>query len=54
MIGLDTNVLVRYLAQDDAKQAAIAESTDRTGRDLGGMTSPVARVPLPNCGSAER
>ena len=24
MIGLDTNVLVRYLAQDDAKQAAIA------------------------------
>lgn len=26
MIGLDTNVLVRYLAQDDAKQAAIATS----------------------------
>ena len=24
MIGLDTNVLVRYLAQDDAKQSAIA------------------------------
>lgn len=24
MIGLDTNVLVRYLAQDDAPQAAIA------------------------------
>jgi predicted nucleic-acid-binding protein len=24
MIGLDTNVLVRYLSQDDAKQAAIA------------------------------
>nr|WP_315191554.1 type II toxin-antitoxin system VapC family toxin [uncultured Albidiferax sp.] len=24
MVGLDTNVLVRYLAQDDAKQAAIA------------------------------
>jgi predicted nucleic-acid-binding protein len=24
MIGLDTNVLVRYLAQDDAKQAASA------------------------------
>lgn len=24
MIGLDTNVLVRYLTQDDAKQAAIA------------------------------
>lgn len=24
MIGLDTNVLARYLAQDDAKQAALA------------------------------
>jgi predicted nucleic-acid-binding protein len=24
MIGLDTNVLVRYLAQDDAQQAAVA------------------------------
>ena len=24
MIGLDTNVLVRYLAQDDAKQSALA------------------------------
>lgn len=24
MLGLDTNVLVRYVAQDDAKQAAIA------------------------------
>jgi predicted nucleic-acid-binding protein len=24
MIGLDTNVLVRYLAQDDAKQSAVA------------------------------
>ncbi|MEJ8858186.1 type II toxin-antitoxin system VapC family toxin [Variovorax robiniae] len=24
MIGLDTNVLVRYLAQDDARQSAIA------------------------------
>lgn len=24
MIGLDTNVVVRYLAQDDAKQSAIA------------------------------
>ena len=24
MIGLDTNVLVRYLAQDDARQAALA------------------------------
>jgi predicted nucleic-acid-binding protein len=25
MIGLDTNILVRYLVQDDAKQAALAE-----------------------------
>ena len=24
MIGLDTNVIVRYLAQDDVRQAAIA------------------------------
>lgn len=24
MVGLDTNVLVRYLAQDDARQAALA------------------------------
>ena len=24
MIGLDTNVLVRYLAQDDARQATLA------------------------------
>ena len=24
MIGLDTNVIVRYLAQDDARQAAVA------------------------------
>ncbi|MDR2506784.1 MAG: type II toxin-antitoxin system VapC family toxin [Candidatus Accumulibacter sp.] len=26
MIGLDTNVLVRYLAQDDVKQAALANA----------------------------
>lgn len=32
MIGLDTNVLVRYLAQDEAKQAAIA--TRLIERDL--------------------
>ncbi len=24
MIGIDTNILVRYLTQDDAQQAAIA------------------------------
>ena len=27
MIGLDTNVLVRYATQDDPKQAAVAERT---------------------------
>jgi predicted nucleic-acid-binding protein len=32
MIGLDTNVLVRYLAQDDPKQAAVA--TRLIERDL--------------------
>lgn len=32
MIGIDTNVLVRYLSQDDAKQAAIA--TRLIERDL--------------------
>ena len=32
MIGIDTNVLVRYLAQDDAKQAAVA--TRLIERDL--------------------
>jgi predicted nucleic-acid-binding protein len=26
MIGLDTNVLVRYIAQDDPRQSALAES----------------------------
>jgi predicted nucleic-acid-binding protein len=25
MIGLDTNILVRYLAQDDPEQSALAE-----------------------------
>ncbi len=31
MIGLDTNVLVRYLAQDDAGQSAIATRLIETG-----------------------
>ena len=31
MIGLDTNVLVRYLAQDDARQAALASRLIETG-----------------------
>lgn len=48
MIGLDTNVLVRYLAQDDAKQAAIA--TRLIERDLGttqpGFISLVVLVEL--------
>jgi predicted nucleic-acid-binding protein len=32
MIGLDTNVLVRYIAQDDKKQAALA------GKIIGNLT----------------
>lgn len=38
MIGLDTNVLVRYLTQDDARQArqasAVIEEAIRTGEPL--------------------
>ena len=40
MIGLDTNILVRYLVQDDEKQSAlvtniIEESVDKNGDDEG-------------------
>ncbi len=48
MIGLDTNVLARYLAQDDAKQAAMA--TRFIERDLSaahpGFVSLVVLVEL--------
>ena len=33
MIGLDTNVLVRYLVQDDVKQAALATQLIETTLD---------------------
>jgi len=47
MIGLDTNILVRYLAQDDEKQSAIVtkliegnldKSTDKEGYYLADST----------------
>lgn len=34
MIGLDTNVLVRYITQDDNKQAALANSLIESLNDL--------------------
>lgn len=47
MIGLDTNVLVRYIMQDDPKQSArataLVESLDDTG---GGFVSLVSIVEL--------
>ena len=47
MIGLDTNVLVRYIMQDDAKQSAkataIVESLDEAG---GGYITLVSIVEL--------
>lgn len=36
MIGLDTNVLVRYMAQDDPKQSAIATRLIEKELSLGG------------------
>ena len=44
MIGIDTNVLVRYLTQDDAKQAAIATrfiETDLSPRQQGFISTVV-------------
>lgn len=43
MIGLDSNVVVRYLAQDDARQAAVATrliERDLTGREPGFLSLP--------------
>jgi predicted nucleic-acid-binding protein len=44
MIGLDTNILVRYIAQDDAVQSALATSiiVDRLTEDDPGYISLVA------------
>ena len=43
MIGLDTNVLVRYFAQDDAKQAVAARAlfTERLTREQPGHVNVV-------------
>lgn len=44
MIGIDTNVLVRYLTQDDAKQAALATrfiETDLSPRQQGFISTVV-------------
>ena len=48
MIGLDTNVLVRYLAQDDAKQAAAATRLIEKDLSVGtpGFVSLVVLVEL--------
>lgn len=43
MVGIDTNVLVRYLTQDDAKQAALATRfiEDRLSTENPGFVSTV-------------
>lgn len=48
MIGLDTNVLVRYLAQDDARQSAIATRLIENGLNAAtpGFISLVVLVEL--------
>ena len=47
MIGLDTNVLVRYIMQDDASQAAQAEAVmDALTRDQPGFISLVSIVEI--------
>jgi predicted nucleic-acid-binding protein len=47
MIGLDTNVLVRYIAQDDTKQSAIANDLIQTLTvDAPGFITQVALVEL--------
>lgn len=44
MIGLDTNVLVRYVVQDDNKQAALAAALIESFDDEQGFISLVALV----------
>lgn len=47
MIGLDTNVLVRYFAQDDARQSALANRTIAAlGKDAPGFVSLVVLCEL--------
>lgn len=48
MIGLDTNVLVRYIAQDDAKQSSIATKVieSQCSADQPGFIATVTLVEL--------
>jgi predicted nucleic-acid-binding protein len=47
MIGLDTNVLVRYIAQDDVKQSAIATSfIDKLNNSTPGFVTLITLVEL--------
>jgi len=48
VIGLDTNVLVRYLTQDEPKQARIANRLieEKLSPDLPGFVSQIALVEL--------
>jgi predicted nucleic-acid-binding protein len=46
LIGLDTNVLVRYIMQDDAKQAAKANKLiESLSADKPGFIPLIATVP---------
>jgi predicted nucleic-acid-binding protein len=46
MIGLDTNVLVRYIMQEDAKQPAKANKLiESLSADKPGFIPPIAIVP---------
>ncbi|MDH6301241.1 putative nucleic-acid-binding protein [Polynucleobacter sphagniphilus] len=47
MIGLDTNVLVRYIAQDDPKQSAVATNLiNSLTKERPGFISVVSMVEL--------
>ena len=47
MIGLDTNVLVRYIMQDDAKQAALATRLiEKLSEDAPGFITLVSVIEL--------
>lgn len=46
MIGLDTNVLVRYIMQDDAKQSGKANKLiESLSADMPGFIPLIATVP---------
>ena len=44
MIGLDTNVIVRYLAQDDARQAAVAATPTITHARIAALSASATIV----------